>query len=62
MAKKKRYNLVIPEALYVELATVAEREHMTVVALMRRYLKLGLLFTQGDLVVRTRDGREVTLG
>jgi hypothetical protein len=44
----KRYNLVLPEELYSELQTVAERHHTTVVELIRRFVKLGLLVAKAE--------------
>lgn len=41
--KTRRYNLVLPELLFDELKTVADKNGTTVVDLMRRYVKLGLL-------------------
>ncbi len=39
----KRYNLVLPEILYREVQTLANKEHTTVIDLLRRFIKLGLL-------------------
>jgi hypothetical protein len=39
----KRYSLVLPEELFNEVQELATREHTTVVELMRRFIKLGLL-------------------
>ena len=39
----KRYNLALPEELYAELQITAEREHTTILDLIRRSIKLGLL-------------------
>jgi hypothetical protein len=39
----KRYNLALPETLFDELQKLAERRHTTVVELLRRFIKLGLL-------------------
>ena len=39
----KRYNLALPEDLYAELQVLAEREHTTILDLIRRSIKLGLL-------------------
>ncbi len=44
----KRYNLVLPEELYTELQTVADRHHTTVVELIRRFVKLGLLVAKAE--------------
>lgn len=42
----KRYNLALPEGLYGELQSLAESEHTTVLDLIRRFIKLGLLVAQ----------------
>lgn len=42
----KRYNLVLPETLFDELQKLAEERHTTVVELLRRFIKLGLLTIQ----------------
>ena len=39
----KRYNLAVPETLYTELQKAAETRHTSVVELLRRFIKLGLL-------------------
>lgn len=39
----KHYNLTLPEDLFDELQQLADREHTTVVDLLRRFIKLGLL-------------------
>jgi len=44
----KRYNLVLPEELYRELQTLAEKRHTTVLELLRRFVKLGLLVAKAE--------------
>jgi hypothetical protein len=44
----KRYNLVLPEELYQEVQTLAERRGTTVVDLFRRFTKLGLLVAKAE--------------
>lgn len=39
----KRYNLALPEDLFREVEQLAEREHMTVLEVLRRAVKLSLL-------------------
>lgn len=39
----KRYNLVMPEELYNELKAVSDKKQLTVVDVMRNFIKLGLL-------------------
>ena len=40
---QKRYHLVLPEALYSELQKAAADKNTTVVSLLRRFIRLGLL-------------------
>jgi hypothetical protein len=42
----KRYNLVLPEDLFIEVQKVADNRHTTVVEMLRRFIKLGLLAIQ----------------
>jgi ATP-dependent Clp protease ATP-binding subunit ClpA len=42
----KRYSLVLPESLFNEVQDLSEREQTTVVEIMRRFIKLGLLATR----------------
>ena len=44
----KRYNLVLPEELFNEVQTVADRHHTTVLEVLRRFIKLGLLVAQAE--------------
>jgi hypothetical protein len=39
----KRYNLALPEDLYNELQSLANERHTTVVAILRSFIKLGLM-------------------
>ena len=39
----KKYNLTIPQALYDDLENLADREHTSVLELVRRFIKLGLI-------------------
>ena len=52
----KRYNLVLPEALFNEVQKIADAEHTTVVDLLRRFIKLGLLATQPNVTLIIREG------
>ena len=45
-AKVKRYNLALPEDLFREVEQLAQREHTTVLEVLRRSVKLGLLAAQ----------------
>lgn len=59
----KRYNLVLPIELYDQLQEVADQKHTTVLELIRRFVKLGLLAVRAettpglDFIVR-EDGVE----
>ena len=44
----KRYNLVLPEELMNEVQTVADRHHTTVLEVLRRFVKLGLLVARAE--------------
>jgi ATP-dependent Clp protease ATP-binding subunit ClpA len=64
----KRYNLALPEDLYAEVQSLADRQHTTVVELLRRFIKLGLLATavqerrDAALIIREGDKeREILL-
>ena len=48
MSDLKRYNLVLPEELFAELEKIAAKRHTSVVEVLRRYIKLGLLVEQID--------------
>lgn len=39
----KRYNLVLPEELFNEVQRIADDRQTTVVDILRRFIKLGLL-------------------
>jgi hypothetical protein len=59
-AGTKRYNLVLPENLFDEVQRVAEERQTTVVDLLRRFIKLGLLALEiedsPDKALLIRDG------
>lgn len=40
---QKRYTLVLPEELFNEVQKLAEQRHVTVIELLRRFIKLGLI-------------------
>jgi hypothetical protein len=44
----KRYNLVLPAELYDQLQEVADEKHTTVLELIRRFVKLGLLAVRAE--------------
>src|SRR5262249_22003006 len=57
----RRYNLVLPEALLREVQGFADAEQTTVVELLRRFIKLGLLASRiadtpgSALIIREGD-------
>lgn len=57
MAELKRYNLALTEDMYAELERVARKRHTSVVEILRRYIKLGLLVEQID----DRPGAELLI-
>lgn len=64
----KRYNLVLPEVIYSEVEKIAESRGTTVVEILRKFIKLGLLAvkveeTNGSaLLIREGDNtREIIL-
>jgi hypothetical protein len=58
--KMKRYNLVLPEELFNEIKILSEKQHTTVVEILRRFIRLGLLATQieeiPDAALLIREG------
>ncbi len=63
----KRYNLVLPEVLFDELQSVATRRGVTVLEVIRQFVKLGLLVAKTEdtpeavFVIRDGSGeRELT--
>jgi hypothetical protein len=57
----KKYNLALPQTLFDELQEAADKRHTTVVELLRRFIKLGLIAIQIDetpdaaLIIREGD-------
>ena len=45
-ATLKRYNLALPEDLFNEIQKLADSQHITVLELLRRFIKLGLLVSK----------------
>lgn len=41
--KTRRYQLVLPEELYLEIQGIAEKEHTSFLEIIRKLLKYGLL-------------------
>jgi len=56
----KRYNLVLPEPLFREVQEMADQRHVTVLELLRKFIRLGLLVAKAeespDTVFLLRDG------
>ena len=56
----KRYNLVLPEALFREVQALADQRHVTVLELLRKFIRLGLLVAKAedssDTVFLFREG------
>jgi len=48
----KRYNLVLPEELFDEIQQIADNRQTSVVDILRRFIKLGLL---ADQIERSPD-------
>lgn len=65
-AETRRYSLVIPVDLFNELESLANDQKTTIVEILRKFIKLGLMVVRADestkFIVRT-DGvdREVVL-
>jgi hypothetical protein len=47
-SKTKRYNLVMPEELFNEIQKIADNRHTTVVEMLRKFIKVGLLAVQAE--------------
>lgn len=59
----RRYNLGLPETLYNDLERVAKEQGTTVVELIRRFIKLGLLAIElqqspGSGLIMRKDGED----
>lgn len=52
----KRYTFELPIEIYNQLADTAEQNGTSVVEMLRKYIKLGLLATQPDTMVLLRIG------
>ncbi len=67
-AGMKRYNLVIPNRLFDEVQQLADDQQISVLELLRRFIKLGLVITKlsqganATLIIREDDReRELVL-
>lgn len=60
----KRYNLVLPEELFDEVQRVAQARQTSVVELIRKFIKIGLLAIQieetpgASLLIREGDSEQ----
>jgi hypothetical protein len=60
----KRYQLVLPQSLYDRVHAAAEEREVTVVQLLRAFIKLGLVVLEaendphGELILRTEHGEK----
>jgi hypothetical protein len=57
-----RRNVAIPEALYEQLRDVAEERDLTIVEVLRKFIRLGLIFnkveqTSNEDLCVVRDGK-----
>ena len=52
----KRYTFELPIEIYDQLLATAEQNGTSVVEMLRKYIKLGLLATQPDTMVLLRTG------
>lgn len=66
--KVKRYNLVLPNSLFDEVQALADDENTSVLELLKRFIKIGLIVTKlsqssnASLVLREGDReRELVL-
>lgn len=66
--KVKRYNLVLPSNLFDEVQKLAEDEHVSILELLKRFIKIGLVVTKlaqspnASLILREGDReRELVL-
>jgi hypothetical protein len=60
---KKRINLVLPQELHAEVKKVADKNNSTVLEVLKRFIKIGLLAVEvkragGSLIIREPDGTE----
>ena len=66
--KVKRYNLVLPQEMFDQLEELAEQYHITVIEVLRRFIKLGFLAVkieqQDNAALLVREGdreREIVI-
>lgn len=50
---QRRYNLILPDELYTEVQHYADKKNVTVIELLRRFIKLGLLVAHKEHVSDT---------
>jgi hypothetical protein len=54
VSTKRRYQLVLPEELFAEVESLAEQKGASVVEVLRRFIKLGLLVAKAEESPTTR--------
>lgn len=61
---KKRFNLVLPNELVKRVQKIADDEHVSVVEILRRFIKIGLLAVEiqnnpnASLVIKDDEGEK----
>ena len=50
-AKRMRFNLAMPQAMALRLKEVAKQNYKSVNSLIQSYIKLGLMFSEGKIVI-----------
>ena len=66
-ADSRRFQVLLPDELLAEMQAIASREHTSVVEILRRYIKLGLLIDRvnrdgGKFLIRENNiDREVLM-
>jgi len=58
-SEKKRYNLALPVELFDELSHLADAENTTMLEVIRKFIKLGLLLHKQDyeILLKTKEGK-----
>jgi predicted DNA-binding protein len=62
MSKTKRYTLVLPDQVFEQVEQLAKSEGTTIVTIVRKFIKLGLLVTEiqldPDASIIIREGED----
>lgn len=58
----RRYNLSLPQSVFDELVDIADKENITLLYLIRHYIKLGILLhkTTKEVYIK-KDNKEIRL-